>query len=77
MRRGADHIDQVVLFAVARGQLAKDVLHHDHRAVHQDAEVDRADRQQIGGNMAPVQADEREHQRKWNGQRYDQRRARA
>ena len=30
-------------------EMAEDVLHHDHGAVDDDAEIDRADRQQVGG----------------------------
>ena len=58
--------------ARAQRQLAEDVLHHHHRAVHQDAEVDRADRQQVGGRALQVEADEREQQRQRNGGRDDQ-----
>ena len=31
------------------GDMAEDVFHHDHGAVDDDAEVDGADRQQVGG----------------------------
>ncbi len=49
VRGGADHIPDVeVLFPVARGEFAEDILHHDHRAIHDDAEIDGADGEQIG-----------------------------
>jgi hypothetical protein len=48
----------------ASGQRASiNVLDHHHRAVDEDAEVDRADRQQIRRNAAQVETDEREQQR--------------
>ena len=62
---------------MARRQLAEDVLHHDDRAVDDHAEVDRADRQQVGRNVRPVEADEREQQRERNRHRDDERRADA
>ena len=58
---------------VARRQFAEDVLHHDHGAVHDDAEIDGADGEQVGGNVPPVQADERKQQRERNGDRHNQR----
>ena len=53
--------------ALARGDLAEDVLHHHHRAVHQDAKVHRADGEQVGRDVAQVEADEGEQQRQRNG----------
>ncbi len=44
-----------------------DVLDHHDRAVHQDAEVDGADRQQIRGDVLEVETDEREQEREWDG----------
>ncbi len=52
-------------------QPLEDVLHHDHRAIHDDAEVHRAQRQQVGGNAHPGQADERGQQRQRNHDRHD------
>ena len=43
-----------------------DVLHHHDGAVHENAEVNRANRQEIGGNALEVEADESEQQREWN-----------
>ncbi len=59
------------------GQFAKDVLDHHHGAVDDDAEVDRADRQQIRRNVSPVETDEREEQGEGNRDGDDQRRADA
>ncbi len=53
-------------------EMAEDVFHHDHGAVDDDAEVDRADRQQVGG-FAPQHRDhDREQQRHRNGGGDDQ-----
>src|SRR5580700_10545219 len=77
MRGGANHFDQIVILAVALCQLAKHVFHHHYRAVHEDAEIDRSYGEQVGWDMPPIQADEREHQRKWNREGDDQRSAGA
>ena len=58
VRRRPDDVQQVVSLAVARRQLPEDVLHHHHRAIHDDSEINGADRQQVGRDMPPVQADE-------------------
>ena len=42
------------------------------RAVHENAEIDRADGQQVGRGVLEVQADEREQQRQRNGHGDDQ-----
>ena len=42
---------------------AEHVLDEDHRAVDDDAEVDRAHRQQVGRHAAHVQVDERRGER--------------
>ena len=75
--RAADDFDDVELLAVACSQFAEDVLDHDDRAVDDHAEIDRADRQQVGRDVRPVQADEREEQGERNGDGDDQRRADA
>jgi hypothetical protein len=49
--------------------MADHVLDHHHRAVDQHAEVQRAQRKQVGGNVAQVEADGGEHQREGNGER--------
>ena len=51
--------------------MADDVLDHDHRAVDDHAEVQRAEREQIGGNVAQIQADGGEQQSEGNGERDD------
>ena len=59
---GDDFADRV-LRSVAQRELAVDVLDHDDGAVDQDAEIDRADREQVGRDVLQVEADEREEQR--------------
>ena len=51
--------------------MADDVLDHHHRAIDHHAEVQRAEREQVGGNVAKVEADGGEQQRKGNGERDD------
>ena len=53
--------------------MAKDVLHHDDRGIDNDAEVDRADRQQIGGLTAQDRNNDGKEQRRRNSRRYNQR----
>ncbi len=43
-----------------QGDLAEDVLDHEHSAVGQDAEVDRADGQEVRRRALQVQAGEGE-----------------
>ena len=62
-----DDFHDLERLAVARGDLAEDVLHHHHRAVHQDAKVHRADGKQVGRDVVQVEADEGEQQRQRNG----------
>ena len=57
------------------GQMTEDVLHHDHGGIDDDAEVDRADRQQVGGFAAQHRDHHGEEQRHRNGGRYDDRAA--
>src|SRR5262249_22464805 len=52
--------------------MAKDILHHDDGGIDDDAEVDRADRQQIGGFSAQHRDDDREKQCCRNSRRHDQ-----
>src|SRR5450631_2415254 len=61
-------------FGKRRGlrQPAEDRFHHDHGGVHDQPEIDRADRQQIGGFAAQYQNDHGEKQRERNGGADDQ-----
>ena len=59
----------------AMAEVADDVLHHHHGAVHDHAEVQRAEREQVCGNIAQIQADCGEEQRKRNGEGDDDRAA--
>ena len=47
------------------------VLDHHHRAVHNHAEIERAKRKQVRGNVHQVEADGRKQQREGNGERDD------
>ena len=51
----------------------QDVFHHDDGAVHDDAEVDGAQRQQVGRHLEVVHKDERAEQRNRDRDRHDQR----
>ena len=54
-------------------QVAYDVFDHHHRAIDHHAKIQRAERQQVGGNVPQVQTDRRKQQRERNGRRNDQR----
>ncbi len=56
-------------------QMAEDVLHHDHGGIDDDAEVDRADRQQVGGFAAHHRDHDGKEQRHRDGRRHDHRAA--
>ena len=56
-------------------EMADDVLDHDDGAVDHHAEIQRAEREQVGGSVAQVQADRGEEQRKRHGERDDERAA--
>jgi hypothetical protein len=71
-RRVPDDLPDVERRSLAQRDLAEDVFHHHHRAIHQDAEIDRADGQQVGRGVLQVETDEREQQRQRNGGGDDQ-----
>ena len=52
-------------------EMANDVLHHNHRAIHDHAEVQRAKREQVGGNTFEVETNGGKQQREWNGKGND------
>ena len=56
-------------------EVADDVLDHHDGAVDDHAEVQRAEREQVCGDMAKVEADGGKQQRKRNGERDDERAA--
>src|SRR5262249_18259375 len=72
---GADLLHHRGPLIVAMRQQADDVLHHDDGAFDDHPEVERAERQQVGGNVAQVEADRRKQQRERNGEGDDQRAA--
>ena len=52
--------------------MTEDVLDHENRAIHEDAEIDRADRQQVGRRALKIEAEEREQQCERDGDGDDQ-----
>ncbi len=54
--------------AAAVGEVADDVFDHDDRAVDDHAEVECAEREQVGGDVRLVEADGGEDQRERNGE---------
>ena len=67
---------RVAGMAVAPGHVPHDVFHHDHRAVHDHAEIQRAKREQVDRDFGQIEKDGSEEQRERNGERNDERRAR-
>ena len=57
------------------GEVAKNVFDHNHGPVHDNAEVHRAERKQVGRDAAPGQPNEGGQQREGDYQRDDSRRA--
>ncbi len=57
------------------GHPAHDVFHHDHGCIHDQAEIDGADREQVGGLAAQQDQPDRERQREGDGGGHDQRAA--
>ena len=53
-------------------QVADDVFDHDHGAVDDHAEVQRAEREQVGGDVAQIEANGREQEGERNGERDDE-----
>jgi hypothetical protein len=43
-------------------EMAEDIFHHDHGGIHHQAEIDRADRQKVGGFAAQRHHDDGEEQ---------------
>src|SRR4051812_47825941 len=58
-------------------EASRNVLGHDNRAVHDDAEVDGADRQQPDRNIGGKHQHQCEQQREWYGDRDEKRQART
>ena len=61
-RRPTDGVEGAGSPDLARGELAHDVFHHDQRAVHDDAEIERPQAQQAGMNSVNVHAQKGEQQ---------------
>ena len=56
-------------------QVADDVFDHHHRAIHHHAEIQRAQREQVRGNVPQVETNRGKKQRERNRQRDDERAA--
>ena len=54
---------------MAQAEFAINVFDHDDGAVDDDAEIDRADGEQIGRFSRPMQKDESKKKRQRNGER--------
>ncbi|MPM36636.1 hypothetical protein SDC9_83235 [bioreactor metagenome] len=73
-RRIDDDVAHVVGgLRLSQARVADDVLCQHHRAVHHDAEVDGAHRDQVGGHAQQMQPDEGHQQRQRNHRGHDQR----
>jgi len=79
--RGGEHAVQLIAHAAGlvdarpprvMRQMPEDILHHDDGGVDDDAEVDGADRQQIGGFAAQDRDEHGQQQRHRNRRRDDQ-----
>src|ERR1700686_4174916 len=64
-----DDVVEFVFLAVAEAELAVDIFDHDDGAVDDDAEVDGADGEQVGGLAGGVEKDEGEEESERNGER--------
>ena len=68
-------ISRKVFLCSPKRRVAKNVFDHHDRAVDDHAEVKRAEREQVRGNVTKVEQDGREQQRERNGDGDDQRAA--
>lgn len=59
-------------FFALLAEMADDVLHHDDGAVDDHAEVQRTEGEEVGGDVAEVEADGGEEERERNGKRDDE-----
>ena len=64
----ADLLGRRGAFPASVAEMADDVLDHHHGAVHHHSEVERAQREQVGGDAAQVQADGRKEQGEGHGE---------
>ena len=74
-RRLEDSVFQRLPFVLAGADAVKNVLDHDDGRIHDDAEIDGTNRQQVRRLAAQKQHAEREHQRQRNVDGHDQRTA--
>src|SRR5215467_2965926 len=72
-RRRAHLLEDGALVLGVLAEVPDDVFHHDHRSVHDHAEIQRSEREQVRGNVPQIETDRGEKQREWNGQGHDER----
>ncbi len=72
VRRFADALHRRLIVGAAMAHVADDVLHHDHRAVHNHPEIQRAKGEQVCGNALQLETGRGEQQRKRDRQCDDQ-----
>src|SRR5580658_8702573 len=66
---GEDDVVEFVFLAVAKAELAVDILDHDDGAVDDDAEIDGPDGEQVGGFASGVEKDKGEEESERDGER--------
>src|SRR5579859_8206617 len=59
-------LKQYLPLLVRRLKVPVDIFHHDHGGIDDDAEIDRAERQQVGVLALQDEDDDGEKQREWN-----------
>ena len=52
---GGDLLWEAAISSILVSDMAQNVLHHEHSAVHNHAEIERAQREQVGRNVAQIQ----------------------
>src|ERR1700733_5376656 len=58
--------------AVTMREMPHDVFYHHYRAVHNHSEIQRPQREEIGGNLAQIEPNRSEHQGERYGYGHDQ-----
>ncbi len=74
VRRRANHLKKCLLATAVLG-MAQNIFDHHHRAVDHHAKIQRAQREQVCGNVTEIQQDCGKKQRKRNGDGDNQRAA--
>ena len=66
---GEDNFVELVVLSLAQAELTVDILDHHDGAIDDDAEVDGADGEKVGGFAGSVKKDEGKQKREGNGER--------